>query len=338
MSMVGARKSTDRCALLQGTFETLSLSEVLGLLATSRKSGILWAEAGTVDARISFVDGRCCAAESGETTGAVATSSELFARVVDVCFALCRQGGGAFHFAADAEPPWTCDDTLAVTDVLGELARLLDEWQEIQQVVPSLEARARLCGELGADEITLDRDRWRLLVALDGRRTVRDVVHETVRSVLDICHELVDLVAAGAIEILEAPPDPGDADYAENAVSDGDGAHHPDEDDSEGDSERLPVPAAPPVVAAPGGAVTPEAPYGPGVDDPAYAPGLRASTGGDDSAPAVEPGPEVVSERGLPDGVPDGEVLDEELAAALESVDPRDRGAFLRLFSALRDA
>lgn len=37
---------------------------------------------------------------------------------------------------------------------------------------------------------------------LDGRRTVRDVVHRSGRTVLEVCHALKDLVERGAIEIV----------------------------------------------------------------------------------------------------------------------------------------
>ena len=49
--------------MLQGTFETLGLAELLGLLSQSRKTGALWLDAGPASAVVYIVDGRCCAAE-----------------------------------------------------------------------------------------------------------------------------------------------------------------------------------------------------------------------------------------------------------------------------------
>src|SRR5262249_31785687 len=72
--------------VLQGTFETLSLTEVLGLLTRSHKSGALILEAGPATGVVHVADGRCYAAESAEQRGAVEHASGLLVRLVDVCF------------------------------------------------------------------------------------------------------------------------------------------------------------------------------------------------------------------------------------------------------------
>ena len=46
-------------------------------------------------------------------------------------------------------------------------------------VIPSLECRARLSEELGSEQLVLDRDRWRFITAIDGRRSVRELVRKT---------------------------------------------------------------------------------------------------------------------------------------------------------------
>jgi len=87
--------------VLQGTFETLALPELLGLLASARKTGALRLEAGPVSGAIHLADGHCRAVETTDHLGRVSDGAALLARLVDVCFAVTRQESGAFQFASD---------------------------------------------------------------------------------------------------------------------------------------------------------------------------------------------------------------------------------------------
>jgi hypothetical protein len=222
--------------VLQGTFETLALSELLGLLAQSRKTGALWLDAGQASAIVYVVDGRCCAAMSNETPEPIEDAPSLLVRLVDLCFGVARVEDGSFRFGVE-EAPWHCKETVDLEVANDELARLLDEWRGIQAVIPSLECRVRLTEDLGVEQLSVDRERWRLLTAVDGRRTVRDLVRKTNRAVLDVCHAVVELVESGALTVVQPPA------AANPSVR------------STGGKARAPV-------------VDPETPYGPGVESP----------------------------------------------------------------------
>jgi hypothetical protein len=344
--------------VLQGTFDTLSLTEVLGLLAQSHKTGALWLEAGSVQGRVYLADGRCRAAESGELTGPVDDDRELATRLVDVCFSLARQPGGSFRFAADEEPQWKTRLAVDVDEAVESLDKLLGEWREIQLVIPSLESRPALAALLGADSIIIDQPLWRLLVALDGARTVRDVMHHTERSVLDTCNALKELVELGAVEILpeaaEAPaplarPEATSAEVEATAAEERAAeaaldtlAHLADATVTEphaSDEESEDEPATEDGALADGdGAADLDAQLTHERHDALGAP----DEGTADAEPAAEPtarmpdpfaGAEEEAEHAEgaeTDAVPPG-------AGPLEEGDPRDRGALLRLFSALRD-
>ena len=193
--------------MLQGTLETLALPEVLTLLAQSRKTGALWLDAAHSSSVVYIADGRCCAAESSDAGEPVADAPALLARVVDICFAVERAGDGAFRFGPE-KPPWECAETVDLEVAIDELGRLLGEWREIQAVIPSLECRVRLSEDLGVSELTVDPERWQLIVALDGRRTVRDLAKKTGRPVLDVCHAILALVDAGAVNVGPPPAAP----------------------------------------------------------------------------------------------------------------------------------
>jgi len=253
--------------VLQGTFDTLSFSEVNRLLAASLKTGALRMDAG-VAATWWFEDGICCAAEGGDLVEPVTDERELLARMVDIGFVVARHAGGTFRFVADEKPSWESEVRLPVDAVLVEIDGLLEQWREVEVVIPSLECRPVLCEELGTDRLEVDAETWRLIVQIDRRRTVRDLAHRTSRSVFELCRTLIELVELGAVsitpEVVVAPPPAA--------------------------SSRRAGPGAPV------GYVRPEEPYGPGVESP-------------------HPGPSPVE-------------ADERK--------PGDRGALLRVFSALQ--
>jgi hypothetical protein len=238
--------------VLQGSFDTLSFSEVNRLLAASRKTGALRMDAG-VAATWWFEDGVCRAAEGGDLIEPVTDSRELLARMVDIGFVVARHAGGTFRFVADESAPWESEVRLPVDAVLVEIDALLDQWREIEVVIPSLECRPVLCDELGGDRLEVDAETWKLIVQIDRRRTVRDLAHRTSRSVFELCRTLIELVEIGAVaitpEVVVAPPPPSSSRRASGAAGPG-----------------VPV-----------GYVQPEQPYGPGVESPH--PGPSASDG-----------------------------------------------------------
>jgi hypothetical protein len=245
--------------VLQGTLETLALPELLGLLAQSRKTGALWLDAANSSAVVYIVEGRCCAAESSEAGEPLDDVSALLARVIDVCFSVERADDGAFRFGPE-EPPWSCSETVDLEVAIDELARLVAEWRDIQAVIPSLDCRIRLADELGVDELTVDHERWQLIVSLDGRRSVRDLVRKTNRPVLDVCHAILSLVDAGAVNVGPAPaaPTAGRTNGSRKRASEI--------------------------------AVEPEAPYGPGVESPHPGPNGSHADGAEHEVDPAEKG------------------------------------------------
>ena len=189
--------------MLQGTFATLALSELFDLIAQSGKTGELWLDAGPATAVVYVAEGRCCAALSSETPKAITDGPTLLRRLVDLCFAAARVENASFRFG-NGKPPWRCLETVDLQVANEQLAALVEEWSSIQAAIPSLECRVRLSEELGVEELVIDPERWRLLAAIDGRRSVHDLVRTTNRPLLEVCHELVWLVDADACKIL--PP------------------------------------------------------------------------------------------------------------------------------------
>jgi hypothetical protein len=306
--------------VLQGTFETLSLPEVLGLLASARKSGALWLDAGPISGIVHLQDGHCHAVEAGELRDPVDDGSALLIRLVDLCFAAVCQESGSFRFAADDPAPWWCAEPVELSDALVEVDRLLKQWREILRVIPSLDCRPRLLESLEVDEMIIDRERWALLVGIDGRRTVRELVQLAARPVIDVCHVLLELIEAGAVGVIdpaasrarEVEAEPEQAPEPEViAAPEPEPEALPSEPEPQSERESAPEPELVEVFAEPDR--DPLEPLDPAERQPVHAGAVHNGDGASEPAPAHDPEP-----------VPVG-------------AEPPDRGAFLRLFSGLRE-
>ena len=133
--------------------------------------------------------------------------------MVDIGFVVARHAGGTFRFVAEETRALGVRSSAAKSTRCSiEIDGLLDQWREIEVVIPSLECRPVLCDELGTDRLEVDAETWRLIVQIDRRRTVRDLAHRTSRSVFELCRTLIELVELGAVaitpEVVVAPSPP----------------------------------------------------------------------------------------------------------------------------------
>ena len=295
--------------MLQGTFETLTLTELLTTLAAAAKTGVLELDAPDADARVHLAEGRCVAAEAAGLAGPLESAEALTARLTEVCFAVARQADGRFRFVADAAPPWSVEDAVELETAVVAVDDLVAQWEQLRGVIPSLDVHPRLCAEI-PEPLTLQPSEWELVVAIDGRRSVRDVVDRTHGGVLDVCQALATLVAHGAIEI--EPPRPRTSVEVETARS---------RAALEAVTAALPLPR--------GTAAELTDPWAPGVDSRYEE--LHRRLAEQELVPAQLP---VAPDDD--DTLPPAADLD-EADVADEADEGRDRRALLRLFSALRE-
>jgi hypothetical protein len=171
---------------LQGSVETIRLSELLTLLACNGKTGSLRVQTSQVDARLWLNDGQLVGTQVGSTR-----------TFTDALFQLLRLPDARFVFEPGDQPerPSTPAD---VKPLLAEAQRWVAEWGEIQAVVPSLGVVVRLSTEIGKPEVMVRADQWRLLVAAAGRQ-VGDALDELDVGEFEGCRAVKDLVDAGLI-------------------------------------------------------------------------------------------------------------------------------------------
>lgn len=183
--------------MLQGTLDTFELGDVLTLLATTGKSGRLHLNGDRGTGSLWF--------EGGEVVAATAANVPAEVDPTDVLFELLRYGRGEFTFvigeaAPEAGPPH------AVTPLLHRANETLSEWRELTNVVPSLAHRVALVAELVDEQVTLDREQWRTVLAIGGGLSVAALGESLDMAEVPVLRRVCDLLDRGLVEVLEPAP------------------------------------------------------------------------------------------------------------------------------------
>ncbi|MBS1847118.1 MAG: DUF4388 domain-containing protein [Actinobacteria bacterium] len=178
---------------LQGTLDTFALPDVLRLLATTRKTGRLVVKGTEGDGSLYLDEGGVV---GGETSLAPTDESH------EVLFELLRVEGGSFVFEQDATSD-AAGDTVEVEALIEAAETAHAEWQDLSTVVPSLDVGVVLVEDLPVESTTVDRDRWRLIVAIGGGTTVRALGGALGLKELPILRATRALIDDGLGEIVE---------------------------------------------------------------------------------------------------------------------------------------
>jgi hypothetical protein len=226
---------------LQGTLDTFSLPDVLRLLATTRKSGCLHIDGDRGRGSVWIDEGAVVAAAADRALGE--------ASVDEVIFELLRHDRGSFNFAAD-ERSSSAGEPVEVEGALRRASQLLEEWRELEVVVPSLSHRVAMAPELTVEQVTIDASRWEALVAIAAGRSVGELAEALGQGELGISRTVSDLVELG-VAVVE-PPGSGRLASGRRNVSDnggrtpgGDMSRRSARNEQNGGSRREPSPSMP---------------------------------------------------------------------------------------------
>ncbi len=184
---------------LSGTFDVLDFSDVLHLVADHELTGRLHARTRNYTTNLFWEEGRLVGADQSDHQPA-AVSGDVWGRLEEICFELLGAERGSFEFHP-GRPASTAAQRLEVDEVLERANARLQEWQELQALIPSLDLQPRLVGSLDQAEITLDRERWRMLTAVDGRRNLHAIGRTLNLSDFEVCRLCKMLVDAGVVEL-----------------------------------------------------------------------------------------------------------------------------------------
>jgi len=228
---------------LQGNIETFALADVLRLLASTKKTGVLQLDGARGIGQLMVFEGQLVGGEASQAPHAGGS--------LDVLFELLRFKDGDFVFEADAElentqPPVEVEATLEAAEAQ------LEEWKGIEAIVPSLDHWVALAAALSGAEVTISSERWEILVAIAGGCSVGHLGDTLSQGELNVSRNVKELLELGLVsldeprdEIAPVPaPAPAAVDVDEPASFDAGGgfvvgSDVVDDADADADADRF---------------------------------------------------------------------------------------------------
>jgi hypothetical protein len=195
-----ARQTANRSPSLRGTLADLGIGEVLTLLSSSSATGRLIVTAADRPRHLDLREGEVVGASG--SIGRPLEPGKVREGIAEVMLDLVMLEDAPFEFGPHEEVP-EGGESFPIRTVLDDVNQRVDDWRKIAAVIPSTSVVAKLADKLpeASDEVKLDRDSWRVVAALDGRRTVGDVMLLTGMGAFEACGILHRLATAGAVEV-----------------------------------------------------------------------------------------------------------------------------------------
>jgi hypothetical protein len=127
----------------------------------------------------------------------------VYEHSVTTAFELMVPSDDPFRFSPDRVHPFGASFRFKAEQILRDAGRRVDAWRAIAEVIPSTAIVLRVAAHLPieADSVTITGTEWQVLAALDGQRTVTDIIRSLGMSAFTVCSALHRLVTAGAIEV-----------------------------------------------------------------------------------------------------------------------------------------
>lgn len=123
-------------------------------------------------------------------------------QVTDALFTLLQTESGTFEFdhRARLAHEWP-REPVAGDELLDEARQRLERWRDLRERVPGPQARIALApSPPGTSVVEVGREAWRLLVLVDGRRTVEQIASLSGAGAYAVAEQLAELVDAGLVE------------------------------------------------------------------------------------------------------------------------------------------
>jgi hypothetical protein len=272
-------------------------------------------------------------AESGERVGEILMQTgvvdgeqletALRAQIEDAVFDLLRWDLGEFSWEPNAAVDPEVGIMVSVENLIMEASRRLDELEVITRKIPSGRTVLKMADKPpeGAVEINITPEEWRILVLVDGTRTVAQIGDLVGLDEFDAMRTLYGLVSAGLIEVdmtaESGAEEPGEAPATQDAAEAAEEAAPADDTDEEAadpqDEGRSDDEVDPESASAGASTETIDADAGPDDDLDLDAPAPAAITTG-------SPGADLIAEQGANEETSfDDSVFDAEAQAVAEA-------------------
>ncbi len=232
---------------LAGNLKTVSFPDILQLLTTGRKTGILEIAAGARHKEIAFREGMVIYAsavnsnedllgnlllkrgrisksdlekaiqmhkQTGRQLGTTLVDMNLFDKeeilaclklqVEEIVYNLFSWEEGDFKFNEGMAPrnaPFTLE--LNTTNIIMEGTRRIDEWVEIQKVLPPDDVLLRLVSnpKTKRDELKITIEEFKIMALINGERTMPDLIEASPVGEFVTYRALFKLIGSGLVEM-----------------------------------------------------------------------------------------------------------------------------------------
>lgn len=230
---------------LTGNLKTVSFPDILQLLATGKKTGLLQVVTGARQKEVAFREGNVIYAsainsnedllgnlllkrgkiskadldraislhkQTGRQLGTTLVDLNLFEKeeiieclklqIEEIVYNLFSWQEGDFKFAEGASPkkmPFAVE--LNTMNIIMEGTRRIDEWVEIQKVLPpdDIMLKLSLTPKTKKDEVTLSLDEFRLISLINGERTLPDLIALSPMGEFPTCRAVYKLIVGGLV-------------------------------------------------------------------------------------------------------------------------------------------
>jgi hypothetical protein len=232
---------------LSGNLKTVAFPDILQLLASGKKSGILECRTATRQKEVAFKDGNIVYASSlnstedllgnlllkrgkisktdleraialhkqtGRQLGTTLIDMNLFDKdeigqclkmqIEEIVYNLFSWHEGDFDFHENAQPknaPFLIE--LSTMNVIMEGTRRIDEWLEIQKVLPPDDMLFCIAKspKVNREELTISLDEFRMLALINGERTLTELIELSPMGEFVTCRSMYRLIVNNLIEV-----------------------------------------------------------------------------------------------------------------------------------------
>jgi len=183
---------------LEGNLKDFDLSDILQLIHMGKKTGALEVVAEAESGVIYFSNGTAVHAVVSDLSGDEAVNRIL----------RCR--AGHFAFKPDIGTSYHSIKT-PLQHLVLDAARQIDEWQDIQKLIPNLDIVLAIeeNPSAGTEDIKLQPSEWRVLAIVDGAKSIKGIVKDGHIGDFETCKVLYGLLSSGLLKVVpQAKPEP----------------------------------------------------------------------------------------------------------------------------------
>ncbi|MBC8076698.1 MAG: DUF4388 domain-containing protein [Chloroflexales bacterium] len=176
---------------LEGALDTFPLRELIEMTVYSSVTGVLTIYGASAVGRVFFRDGRPYHASYGDERGEQAVVR------------LFEERQGSFSFVADtvSDEATLWYDPLDLIELCEQQAR---RWAQVRPAIPDMRLVPELLNVPEGNHVTLDTEHWPVFSAIDGARSVGEIVALLNTNALEVCEALASLQRAGLLKLAAA--------------------------------------------------------------------------------------------------------------------------------------